>query len=410
MRGRRTILRITPLARTLTLLPLLLPACADGPPPDAAATEVEEWQAVPDLRLGSVDGSVYALTPIADMTVGKSGTIYTLHPQEARVRAFSADGAPLDDIGRRGEGPGEFESVTRMGWAGDTLWVMDLYGGYRFVKLSEEGDFLEEFRVPYEFPGDPGGAGPPRAAGLLQDGTIHGAPVAWTRLVVTGEITHYVPMLMDRDGRITDTLPAIPFGNSDWGVFEPDEIRGPSWYGPQPFADGPLWSFVPGEAALLRVDRDAPTTAAAAPFTLAKLTFEGDTVFSRSYSAEPVAVTRAEIDSVLEARVRELVEGGFGGERAGRVRRWAERTLHTPSFRSPVEALKAGRDGTVWLRQQGEGDRSPWLVLDSLGNPEARVSLPSRLEVAEADRDHVWGWETDALDVPYVVRYRITTP
>jgi hypothetical protein len=68
-----------------------------------------------------------------------------------------------------------------------------------------------------------------------------------------------------------------------------------------------------------------------------------------------------------------------------------------------------GRDGSFWLRGNPvEGDLVPWFVLDSDGNPVGQVTLPAGVRVMAADRSAVWGTETDALNVSYLVRYRIS--
>jgi hypothetical protein len=281
----------------------VLAACGQGDSdggPDGLP-EIERWRAERDFRVGSLDDPDETLTHIRDLEVGESGTIYTLHRQERLIRTFDSAGTFRGVIGGEGEGPGEFQSPLTMGWVADTLWVLDT-DGYRFNQFSPEGEFLGSFRVPFEFGEDPSSPSPPRANGLLHDGTVHGAPVVWSRLVATGEVTEHVPMLMTRDGRVTDTLPAVPFGNNQWAVYDPENPDQGGSYGRQPFADGPLWSFVPGGRAILRVDREAPRTADDASFSVTKLSFSGDTLFTREFSFEPEPVTQAEVDSVLDAR------------------------------------------------------------------------------------------------------------
>lgn len=398
-------------AETTTLFAcclILLAACGPGDSGGSTGglSDLETWGAERELRIGSVDGGDQPLTRIRALEVGESGTIYTLHRQEKLIRRFDSAGAFLGVIGGEGEGPGEFQSPSNMGWVADTLWVLDT-DGYRFSQFSPEGEFLGSFRVPFEFGDDPNAASPPRAYGLLSDGTVHGAPVAWSHLVVTGEITERVPMLMTREGRVTDTLPAVPFGHSTWGVYDPEAPDRGGSYGPQPFADGPLSSFVPGERAAIRLDRDAPRSPEDATFSVTRLSFSGDTLFRREFTFEPVPVTQAEVDSVLDARAGPIGERGFLGATEAQARNWAERTLYQPSYEPPVQGMVVGRDGTIWLERTTEADSASWLVLDPSAAPLAEVTLPDRLQILEADRDHVWGQELDELDVPYLVRYGV---
>lgn len=387
-------------------VPLVVIGCGDGGSMDAGERSYQQWSASEDLRIGSVDDSLYALTWLTDLEVGESGRIYSLHPNEARVRVFDAAGQVLPDIGRRGQGPGEFENIYQMGWVGDTLWVLDRN---RFEQFSATGEHLGGFTVPFEFGEDPNAPDPPRASGLLDDGTVHGAPAVFSRLVATGAVTHRRPMLMTRDGEITDTLPPVSFGNNQWAIYDPDDPGGGGSYGRQPFGDGPLSAFVPGERAVLHLDREAPRSEEEAAFTLTKLRFSGDTLFSRSFPYEPLPLTDSEVDSVLTARATALGERGFMGLTVARARAWAERTLYTPPFKTGIESMSVGRDGTIWLKRGDEGPTAPWLILNRDGQPEGEVHLPKELNVMEADRSHVWGWLSDEFDVPYIVRYRIDT-
>lgn len=392
----------------LTCCVVVLAGCGQGDSDGGpnGLSDVDRWRAERDLRVGSVDDPDETLTYIRDLEVGPDGTIYTLHRQELLVRTFDSAGTFLGVIGGEGGGPGEFQSPLSMGWVADTLWVLDT-DGYQFNQFSPEGEFLGSFRVPFEVREDPNAASPPRAYGLLSDGTVHGEPVAWSHLVATGQITERVPMLMTRDGRVTDTLPAVPFGNNQWAVYDPESPDRGGSYAQQPFADGPLWSFVPGERATIRVDREAPRSADDASFSVTKLSFSGDTLFTRAFSSEPERVTQAEVDSVLDARAGPMGERGFLGATEAQAREWAERTLHRPPFKSLVREMTVGRDGSIWLQRTVEADSASWLVLDASGAPSAEVTLPAGFDLLEADRGHVWGQERDDLDVPYLVRYQV---
>jgi hypothetical protein len=86
-------------------------------PVDLPLGSIEE-----ELRIGAIDHPDFAFNGVLALEVGLDGSIYSLHQNEGKVRRWSSAGEPLESIGRRGEGPGEFQMPTRLGWHGD-------YGG-----------------------------------------------------------------------------------------------------------------------------------------------------------------------------------------------------------------------------------------------------------------------------------------
>jgi hypothetical protein len=364
-----------------------------------------EWSAELDLRIGSVDDPDYALTSFRAMEVGEDGTIYTLHPAERVVRRFDADGSLLSVFGGSGDGPGEFQGPGGMGWVADSLWVFD-YLSYRFSFFTPSGDFLTSFSVPYGSISDLFAVQPPRASGLLFDGTVWGEPPTFSHLVANGTMTHRQPMLMARDGRVTDTLPSVEFGRNQWAITPSDGSGG--YYRNQPFADGPLSGFTFRERAIVVVAREAPATADRATFSVSKLAFTGDTLFSRSIAFDPQPVDAAELDSLLDAVGEELSEIPMFGMNAIQGREQAETTLYVPAFRPGVTQLRIAKDDGIWLAGDVDGlGATEWLVLDPDGRSVGRVALPSTVNPLVIDPPFLWGSERGELDVPYVVRYRV---
>lgn len=376
-------------------------------PRSLRAEDMPEWSAELELRIGSLDDPDYSLTYMRSLEVSADGTMYTLHTQEQVVRMFAADGSFKALIGGRGSGPGEFENLAVMGWVADTLWVLD-FRGYRFSQFTPTGEFIGSFSVPYRSIEGLSAIQPPRAGGLLFDGTVHGEPPAFSHLVADGTLTHRVPMLMTRDGTVTDTLPSIPIGRNEWAISDPDDPGRGGLYTRQPFGDGPLWSFVPGERALIILDRTAPSSRDDASLHVSKLTFSGDTVFSRTYRFEPTPVSSEEVDSLLDERASMMAERGIFGVTAARGREWAALTLYQPEFKPGVVGMVFGRDGSIWLSRGPDGTgQDDWVVLDSAGEPIGHLKLPTGLQIFVVDPPLLWASERDELDVPYVVRFRI---
>lgn len=85
------------------------------------AQAVARWTLQEDLRIGSLDNEATAFGQIGAVRIGPQGRIYIAEPRAWQLRVFDADGRPVARMGRRGRGPGEFESITEMGEG--ALWI-----------------------------------------------------------------------------------------------------------------------------------------------------------------------------------------------------------------------------------------------------------------------------------------------
>ena len=90
----------------------------DDPPQSADP----DWQLVEDLRL---DANAENLSVIPEVVVGPQGEIIVPQPQDHRVRIYDSTGTQIAAVGRRGEGPGEFEHLAYVHLVGDTMVVYD---------------------------------------------------------------------------------------------------------------------------------------------------------------------------------------------------------------------------------------------------------------------------------------------
>ena len=144
-------------ARTAALALLLTAGCVDAgeeatfasgcgvlddPALQAAATPLAEA-----ARIGSVEADADAAFGfIADVAVDGAGRVYVADPTAAQILVFDAAGGLLRRIGRRGEGPGEFQAPIEMAvGSGDTLRVFDnaLWRVASFDSAGTVGDILQ---------------------------------------------------------------------------------------------------------------------------------------------------------------------------------------------------------------------------------------------------------------------------
>ncbi len=98
----------------------------DDPPQSEDAdgdSRPTEWELVEDLRL---DANAEDFSAIGWVFVGPKGEIVVPEPQDTRLRVYDSSGTLVSMIGRKGEGPGEFQAVVPVFWSADTLVVWDV--------------------------------------------------------------------------------------------------------------------------------------------------------------------------------------------------------------------------------------------------------------------------------------------
>ncbi len=115
----------------------------------------------PDLRIGTIDGAPEEIFgDVRAIEAGGDGTVYVLDNQASEIRTYGADGAYLETIATRGQGPGEISGANGMVLSGDSvLWVQD-HGQWSFIALRPDGTEIE--RLPMHV----------RAYGWTWDGTV----------------------------------------------------------------------------------------------------------------------------------------------------------------------------------------------------------------------------------------------
>ena len=83
---------------------------------------------------------------VTSVALGPGGEVYVADARNFEVRVFGLDGAHRRTFGREGEGPGEFQGLSSLAWAGDRLLTYDIMLG-RVGQWSAEGEWLGSWRT-----------------------------------------------------------------------------------------------------------------------------------------------------------------------------------------------------------------------------------------------------------------------
>lgn len=380
------------------LLAPALGAQARGDTIDLRDRTLSSWGLQEELRIGSADGPHDAFVSIAGLQTDPAGRLLILDVGTPALKLFDANGEFVRQIGRRGEGPGEYLAPGAFGLQADTVWIADARLG-RMTRFLLDGTRLETT----SFGDGTGAPGLMPVDGLEEEGFLAVTPV---RPPAPGPDLPAGPIRFDqhtvrtdRAGEVRDTVassiaefPAIRLGERRT-MTVPFVIR-----------QEPIVAFDPGSDLVREVHRPAPPAGGEAWFRIVIRDRRGAVLRGATFVDHAVALG----GSVRERLVRQL--DVHLGQPPPELLEEAVDHLRIPDAQPPVTALAKSNHGELWLQREPfpEGGIR-FLVLDEGLRPMATVELPesARNRVGPVSAEHLWAVERDDLDVPYLVRYRI---
>lgn len=369
--------------------------------PVAAQSLIPPGAPVVAARHQTLDGEPAELTTIADLTVDRAGRIYVLESAQQRIAVFNAQGKFVRNLGRKGQGPGEFEAAQSLAILRDTLWVLD-------VRL----DRLTGFSLTAN--------GRPRTLSIQKNVAEQkiGARVSDGILVLrprrssSSDGTTAFDILHARDeGVVADsitTLRRMPQAVLRYALYRGGDVRSTiagQVNTAQPFNDSPIWAVDADGNSIAALERAAATHGTQAHVLLTRTSVRGRVLAKRELWYGPKPVSASAIQRIVDSLAKPIrlpngltVSGNAQAIRAA---------LYVPPVHAPVSDFKSGLDGTLWLRLQTPVDAQvEWVQLSADGVPLRRVVLPKNFQMLRATAREVWGWRRDADGVPIVEAYR----
>ena len=352
----------------------------DGPAPAV--------QLVEELRVGSLTGPPHLTFGwISDIAVTRDGNLYVADSQVPAIRRFGADGSYLGDVGREGQGPGEYRRLEHLALTPDDDLVVWDHTNARISYFSgADGAFLRSFQAPVgSIMGGSGGLHASvrdtvRTRSTMRRGTDErGVPdvqVAW--LVWTGE------------GRFVDSVFAPPralegslsaFRTVTDSKLAPDGSlvtgRTDAYAFHRPLSDG----------RVLRIERE-----------VAPVPLSGDE--RRQWEAYREEWETRRGRAAGELPDRKPPWSTFFVDADGRL--WVRIHVaaeHRPDHQTRA-AANAGWPNVEWV------EPTVYEILDQDGRVLGAVTFPNDAEVRAARGSHVWALERGPYDEQSVVRYR----
>jgi hypothetical protein len=373
---------------------LLLNACGD--PPDRDAFQVSDSAGVviarnlapaadtvrlgePEVRVGRIDGPPeYLFEWVSDVQPLPGGELVVVDNRGGRVGLFGGDGRWIRDIGRRGDGPGEYRTPIHVWLAEGELVLWDVIPR-RLSRYTLAGDFVDSETLTWK-----------RTAAPLR--TLGGAWVderEWGQQAEPGPAGGALVRVSEA-GEVMDTLVG-PYPVPRIGLEIIDEATGRfGMVNPPTFSAAPVWA-VDGERLLWspggqgRIEqRDVH----------GRLT--GVILVHRSARV----VTNADRETHFAS-----MQARFGAPDAA-VARMREVTVFA-EHRPAITALLTDDAGQIWVADHDPSllDRDPapeWDVLSSEGRVERRVAFPPGFRLTRVVAGRAYGISTIEGDVHVV--------
>ena len=390
------VTRYTKIRRTLVWLAavgLATSACGSG---EESSADVAQSRLVVEQRIGAEgQGHEYEFTTISQVSVHRD-TVFVVQNGLPEIRAFGSDGRYIRTIGTSGSGPGEFISAPTIGFLGDTLWAIDA-DGRRISYYTSTGSLLSTVHLP-PIPltlGQKGQLYFPYPKALTKAGWIFGFGGEAGSSLVKGLVKTRPLLRFGSSSVSVDTLGWVSIEHADMVIRTDRRASLRS----QPFTDAPLFAFAPSAERVVVVERLSAMDDTLSAVRVITLNVSGDTVWSTQLPYKP-----ARLENTIADSVRASLHRAY----APRYPREAiDRALFIARFRTPITAVIAGEDGTVWLRWDAATAANLLTVIDANGKRRADVVASTSIGMKWVSATTVWGEELDADDVPSLVRYRL---
>lgn len=322
---------------------------------------------------------------IIDIGSDEAGNIYLCDIQACNIKKFSADGKFLKIIGRKGQGPGEFNMPWRMAVTGNRLFIYDM-GNRRLCALTTDGEYIKSIGVQNT-------EGRPRNMRAHPGGDI----------IVEREIIHYREEDRPQDCVIQIFSPGLELKKtiSTHQVLRNKfrTIQGMFSNIIQPFTPDVFWFVAPDGKIVIGLAED---------FTIEIHHSEKGLLSSFKHTYEPVKVTDQDKEQFFSTITFSSSEGGRS-ELPKELKKLTEFPKTKPAF----DALLVDSEGNILVhtvRKDPEGSTPKFDAFDPEGEFIGTVKITGVKAFpheALVGKGCIWIIESDEESQTQVVKYNI---
>lgn len=368
-------------------------------------------QSAPTKHLGQPTATHPAeFTRIEGLRELSDGRVYLVDRNEMRVVRIDFRSGAVEEIGRKGRGPGEYTAPwSLVALPGDSAALVDMSGLPMNVLLTREGVSPDGITVEGGRPGRPAismRSATDAAGRVYYDEaiirTVDGKQIAVdtnaivriTRATGRRDTVAYVATF-DRSPLVTEERKKMVMGGG---------VISQPFASPIPFLSVDQFAVAPdGRVAVVSVF----------PYRVTFFDANG-----RRTDAPPIRYTPVRVDDALKEAYRERMQRpnlGISVTRGGDV----AASLMTPRYREPARwpselppfvgnALSFASDGTLWVERAIHPDSPPTFdLIDGTGRVTARVELPKERRLVGFGNGTVYLVRVDEDGLEYVERYAL---
>lgn len=351
--------------------------------------------AEPDLIIAA-EGPGFALTEVRSAHLDRDDRLFVTQPLDGIVRVFNRDGQFVEEIGRPGEGPGEFRYPDQIGSDADRIWVTDLMQR-RLHLFDKDGAYLESAAAAQIPPIEGADGLLVMPLGMAHDGALIVEANVLDRATIDSEFDSATIFRQEED----DLRKLVSF-SVRFRAWRFDLPGGQEFVGPNPVSLHTLHALRPDGSAIILLERsngERPRVR-----IVDTQTGSASTLLLRY---DPIDASSALRRQVIDATVDMFMQFGIPGLSEAQLRERVRNGLDFPNHLAPVTAIVVSTDNTMWIRQfePPEAATTRWSAYAPDGTYRSTLSLPSAARMIAANSEVVWTVE-ESDGFPILVRYR----
>ncbi|WP_310569501.1 hypothetical protein [Gemmatimonas sp.] len=329
-----------------------------------------------------LDGATEDFSEVNGGRVNGRGDIALTLRQDFQVRIYDTSGRRIAAIGRRGSGPGEFQTPQVQGWNADTVWIYD-FGLRRHSFFTRTGQLVRV--TPLETA--------QRQVRVINEGS-------------EARLVDFSPSARRADGSL---LGAGTILRTSGGARSARELVVASYS-----TDGTARKLASLEAdprweqalASTNMVATSPNGDEVLAVSVSDLSLTGSSVLLSRMSASGSVLSSTRLPyrglEYPAARRDSILRRGVGVDRSRSVP-----SSMVPSVIPPVWGALLRNDGMALLTMQDTPDSLKVVMVDRKGVVRGEFRLPKGHELLAARDAHVWLRTCNSDDIVSLVRYRL---